>query len=111
DVLPRLQHALAMPIRLYSHLETGNLFSYHRDQAVQRVCRQLGIVWQESAQQGVRRASRSQPHNRDDWAAHWAGFMEQPQQGTPLLRELPWLACPLPYALPVSALPRQLGYD
>src|SRR5690606_40360425 len=27
DLLPRLQHRLAMPIRLYSHLETGNLFS------------------------------------------------------------------------------------
>ncbi|MCD8520773.1 MAG: deoxyribodipyrimidine photo-lyase [Saccharospirillaceae bacterium] len=110
-LLPRLQQALTIPIRLYSHIETGNLFSYRRDQAVQQVCRALDIVWQQLPQNGVRRASRSNPHSRDDWAAHWAAFMEQPQQGTPMLRELPWLACPLPDALSLSALPLQLGFD
>lgn len=110
-LLPPLQQALTIPIRLYSHIETGNLFSYRRDQAVQRVCRELNIVWQQLPQNGVRRASRSRPHSRDDWAAHWAAFMEQAQHAIPPLSECPWLPCPLPDALPVTALPLQLGLD
>ncbi|PHS63572.1 MAG: deoxyribodipyrimidine photolyase [Thalassobium sp.] len=114
DVLQRLwqqQQAKGQSFSLYSHEETGNLFSYRRDLAVGQWCRKHQITWHEFAQFGVRRASRSRPHSRDDWAAHWAAFMEQTQHAMPLLSECPWLPCPLPDALPVTALPTNLGYD
>jgi len=56
--------------RLYSHEETGNAFTYRRDQAVARWCRERNVVWRESPQFGVVRnlASRNGWHRR--WTAH-----------------------------------------
>jgi deoxyribodipyrimidine photo-lyase len=61
---------------LRSHEETGNLWTYARDRAVGRFCREAGITWHEVPQFGVVRRLPS----RDGWARRWAGFM-----GAPLL--------------------------
>ena len=73
EVLNRLwQEAPFMA--LYSHQETGNWFSYQRDLAVQRWCKQHDLPWHEWAQFGVIRRLR----NRDHWQAAWETLMAAP---------------------------------
>ena len=55
-------HKLAKNYRitaLFSHEETGNGWTYARDQKVRLWCRDQGIVWYEYAQHGVQRHSVS----------------------------------------------------
>ena len=59
---------------IYSHEETGNLWTYERDQRVARFCRENVISWNQYAQFGVFRKLSS----RDQWAARWDAFMSQP---------------------------------
>lgn len=49
---------------LYSHEETGNLWTYRRDIAVQDLCSDNGIAFYETPSNGVVRRLRS----RDDWS-------------------------------------------
>lgn len=70
---------------LHSHEETGNLWTYARDRAVGRFCREAGVPWHEYPQFGVVRRLAS----RDGWARRWAGFM-----GAPVLAPPPGLAAP-----------------
>lgn len=51
-------------VEVYVHEETGNLWTYQRDIAVQNMCRDLGVVLREFPSNGVVRKLRS----RDDWA-------------------------------------------
>ncbi len=64
---------------LHSHEETGNLWTYARDRAVARFCREAGVPWQEYPQFGVVRRLGS----RDGWARRWAGFMGAPVLAAP----------------------------
>lgn len=64
---------------LHSHEETGNLWTYARDRAVARFCREAGIAWHEAPQFGVVRRLAS----RDGWARRWAGLMGAPRLAAP----------------------------
>ena len=70
DVLHR-RHRIA---GLYSHEETGNAWTYERDQAVGAWARQHGVPWQEYPQSGVVRRLKT----RDAWARHWERRMAEP---------------------------------
>jgi deoxyribodipyrimidine photo-lyase len=60
-------HTVEPIARLWSHEETGPGWTYARDLAVARWCRQRGILWTELPQTGVVRRLES----RDGWAQRW----------------------------------------
>lgn len=64
---------------LWSHEETGNAFTYRRDLAVGRWCKQQGIQWHETPSSGVIRRLK----DRDGWARVWEQRMKAPQSPTP----------------------------
>jgi deoxyribodipyrimidine photo-lyase len=59
---------------LYSHEETGNGFTYARDQKVSVWCQSKGVKWFEFAQFGVVRRLK----NRDLWQKAWEQHMARP---------------------------------
>jgi len=73
---------------LFSHQETGTLWTYARDRRVKRWCRNRGIPWVEAVQDGVERG----PSTRDGWASRWQRFVRSP-------------VAPTPETLPVAPLP------
>ena len=62
-VLSRARHRFEQ-IRLWSHEETGNGWTYARDLRVAEWCQQNGVEWQELRQNGVIRRLKS----RNGWA-------------------------------------------
>ena len=58
---------------LWSHVETGNAWTFARDKNVAAWARQHGVAWHEIAQFGVKRRLR----NRDGWAAAWDRQMSE----------------------------------
>ena len=60
--------------RLWSHEETGNGWTYRRDQRVAAWARQNGISWMEIPQFGVVRRMKS----RNGWAQRWERQMAEP---------------------------------
>lgn len=64
-------------IALYSHMETGNGWSFARDKAVQRWCKSTGTCWHEFAPFGVGRGSK-RIASRPDWVKHWEAAMRRP---------------------------------
>jgi deoxyribodipyrimidine photo-lyase len=74
EVLTRLRQRFGFT-HLLSHEETGSGWSYTRDRAVKRWCRQEGVHWTESAQTGVVRRLGE----RSGWAARWAARMNAPE--------------------------------
>jgi deoxyribodipyrimidine photo-lyase len=87
--MPQVLDALAekMPLgALYSHEETGNDFTYARDRAVGRWCRERGVRWHQFPQFGVVRGLR----NRDDWLGHWQAHVTRTRVEAPEhLRAMP----------------------
>lgn len=82
---------------LFSHEETGPRWTWDRDRAVARWCRERGVVWQEFPQNGVVRRLAS----RRGWAGRWQGRMDAPVLAPPTsLRGLR-----LPVDLPLGDLP------
>jgi len=71
EVFARL-HAAQPFAAIHAHEETGNAWTYQRDQAVSRWCRQTGVDFNETPQFGVVRGLR----NRDHWAGHWERRMK-----------------------------------
>ncbi len=65
EVLPTLQHLLneVRIVRLLSYQETGLKITFDRDRAVRHFCQRMGIIWQEFAQDGIRRGAS----NRNGW--------------------------------------------
>ena len=63
-------------LRLHSHQETGNGFTYLRDQQVAIWCKQQQIPWQEYQQFGVLRGLK----NRNQWDLAWEKWMSAPIQ-------------------------------
>lgn len=78
DVLDRLHSRLAFA-GLWAHMETGNLLTYRRDEAVLAWARDRGVRFVEVPQQGVVRRLR----DRDHWAGHWERMMGQPMVRVP----------------------------
>jgi deoxyribodipyrimidine photo-lyase len=84
---------------LHSHQETGNGFTYSRDQEVSKWCQSHGIQWGEYPQFGVTRGLK----NRNEWHADWQKHMEEPLSELPTIQF--WRA-PLSSALtPNSSAP------
>lgn len=81
DAVPVLQklHADIGIASLYSHEETGNGWTYRRDEAVRAWCRDAGVRWTEHRQTGVQRRLAS----RDGWARAWDAFMAEPASPAP----------------------------
>jgi deoxyribodipyrimidine photo-lyase len=86
EVLSRLfvEHA---PAALWSHEETGNLWTFGRDRKVKALCREAGVQWTEIPQFGVKRGGM----NRDRWAAHFERMMAEPVTAAPVRVEV--VAC------------------
>lgn len=84
DVLSTLlkQHGVS---GLWSHEETGNDWTYRRDQRVAAWCRANGIDWHEIQNHGVQRRLKS----RDGWAANWDRLMAEDVSHAPKLEPLP----------------------
>ena len=61
-------------VRLHSHQETGNGFTYDRDRRVAGWCKSKSIRWHEYTQFGVVRPLR----DRDQWRAKWEEHMAAP---------------------------------
>lgn len=88
EVLCRLQQAFGR-FDLYSHEETGNGWSYSRDQAVMRWCRSQGVEWQQLPTNAVVRRLISHGGGRNRWSAHWAQRMSEEPLAT--VQDVPWL--------------------
>ena len=58
-------------VAVYSHEETGNAWTYCRDQRVKAWLKAAGIAWYEYKQFGVLRGQ----YNRNGWAKHWEQTM------------------------------------
>jgi deoxyribodipyrimidine photo-lyase len=69
---------------LWSHEETGNAWTYLRDQRVAGWCKSQSIDWREIPQHGVQRRLTS----RNGWAKAWDQFMAMPQVSAPQLTPL-----------------------
>ncbi|MEX1165758.1 MAG: FAD-binding domain-containing protein [Hydrogenophaga sp.] len=96
EVLDRLMAAAPFD-SLVSHEETGNAFTYRRDQAVAAWCRARSVAWTEHAQFGVVRRLKS----RDGWQRRWAAHVGAPQVARPEALHPappPWEATPAPGA-------------
>jgi deoxyribodipyrimidine photo-lyase len=78
DVLAQLHTALGS-FTLFSHEETGNGWSYARDKAVARWCKQHGVAWLQSVNNAVVRKLDS----RDRWSQHWNARMRTPPLESP----------------------------
>jgi deoxyribodipyrimidine photo-lyase len=70
DVLADLHRTVGIA-SLHAHEETGLGWTYGRDLAVARWCREHGVDWVEHQQTGVFRRLPS----RDGWARRWETFM------------------------------------
>ncbi len=68
--LGRIHRAVGLT-RILAHEETGNAWSFARDRAVRRFCREAGIAFIEYPQFGVARGLR----NRDEWGARSAAIL------------------------------------
>lgn len=64
---------------IWSHQETGNALTYHRDKQVAQWCRDASVPWKEFPQFGVVRPLKS----RDGWARSWNEFMSAPIESIP----------------------------
>ena len=65
---------------LWSHEETGNLWTFARDRRVAAFCRGSGIGWVQFPQHGVVRGLR----DRDRWSAGHARILAAPQVPEPI---------------------------
>ena len=78
DLLARLhqRHGIS---HLWSHQETGTLWTFERDKHVAAFCAHAGIGWTERPQFGVVRGLK----NRDHWAKTFEKLMRQPCVAAP----------------------------
>ncbi len=74
DVLQRLQQQVGIT-HIFSHEETGPGWSYSRDIAVAKWCKNSGVLWREWPQTGVVRRLRT----RQGWAGRWLHRMNAPE--------------------------------
>lgn len=88
---------------LHSHEETGNHWTYTRDQAVAHWARSRGLAWRQWPQFGVVRGLR----DRDEWAGRWQQFMEARAAERPA--SIPAAAMPAPDPGAALATPRGQG--
>jgi deoxyribodipyrimidine photo-lyase len=73
ECLQRIHRAVGLT-RILAHEETGNAWSFARDRAVRRFCREAGIAFAEFPQFGVVRGLR----DRDAWGERSAAILRAP---------------------------------
>lgn len=73
DVLQDLQRQFTIDA-VWSHEETGNNWTYSRDEQVRSFLNKRNIAWHELRQNGVVRRLAS----RDGWSRQWETFMTAP---------------------------------
>lgn len=80
-ILETLQHLKETlgPFTLYSHEETGNMWTYERDIAVGQWCKTNDISWMQYQNNGVVRRLK----DRNLWTSHHKAFMDQNTVTTP----------------------------
>jgi deoxyribodipyrimidine photo-lyase len=78
EVLEGLRKSLHIDA-LWSHEETGNAWSYRRDERVRAYLAARGINWHELPQNGVVRRLAS----RDGWSRRWEARMSEPRAVPP----------------------------
>ncbi|OBP14212.1 hypothetical protein A5320_16385 [Rheinheimera sp. SA_1] len=132
EALTLLQQSVGTFV-LYSHEETGNLWTYQRDIQVAAWCKQHAVTWCEYAQNGVRRPSRKNSSGKKKitgskaadkntdawhqrWHLHWEEWSQQPPLPVPtalqLLNPRDFNATALgSKALAVAELPLQICDD
>jgi deoxyribodipyrimidine photo-lyase len=86
------------PFDLWSHEETGNAWTHHRDRAVRRWAKSHNITWAEHPQFGV---TRGPALNRDTWSATWDAFMARPIRSLP--NNITWHSPAHPSRIPQPA--------
>ena len=83
DVLAHLQADYKIS-GLYSHEETGNAWTFKRDQKVAAWCAQNAILWYQTQQHGTQRRLTS----RNGWSKSWDSYMAQPLTSAPILEPI-----------------------
>lgn len=73
DVLSQIHRSHSIET-LFSHEETGTLWTYDRDRSVRRWAESNNVQWNEFSQNGVVRHLK----RRDGWATRWHRRMSQP---------------------------------
>ena len=91
DVLETMRRSFDVTA-IWSHEETGNLWTFARDKRVGVWCRSNNILWHEIQNHGVSRRLAS----RNGWAKRWDEFMAQPVSRAPHLE---------PIDIPEGAIP------
>ena len=86
---------------LWSHEETGNAWTFRRDQRVAAWCRENGTPWHELQNHGVERRMPS----RDGWAKRWDTLMAEPLTNAPQLEPLGLEHGKIPSAADLSLQP------
>jgi deoxyribodipyrimidine photo-lyase len=81
---------------LWSHVETGNNWTFQRDKAVAAFCKSNAITWHQRNQFGVFRALE----NRDEWSRRHGAFMQNPLASKPVFTadHLVFETAPIPSA-------------
>lgn len=123
EALTLLQQSVGT-FKLYSHEETGNLWTYQRDIQVAAWCRKHQIVWSEYAQNGVRRPSRKYrsgknktrgtkvaDKNTEAWHQHWQEWSQQPLLPLPAVVQFADPAALFANSLAITDLPLQICDD
>ena len=87
EVLTALRDEIG-PFTLHAHEETGNYWTYMRDERVREWAHETGTAFRELPQYGIRRGSKL---NRDRWSRDWEAFMSREPLGVP---EVDWLKAP-----------------
>lgn len=80
EVLTELRSRWSLDV-LWSHQETGDAWTFERDNRVGAWCRLNGVEWRQERQHGVIRVL----NNRDGWARRWDQFMAEPLAAAPAL--------------------------
>jgi deoxyribodipyrimidine photo-lyase len=78
EILERVRRKFGIGA-LWSHQETGNGWSYDRDERVRAWCREHAIAWHEPRQHGIIRRLK----NRNGWASRWEQLMAEPLLSAP----------------------------
>ncbi|MEM7731104.1 MAG: FAD-binding domain-containing protein [Pseudomonadota bacterium] len=86
---------------LHAHEETGNHWTYRRDEAVRAWAKEAGVPFREHRQYGILRGSQL---DRDRWSRSWDAFMAEPVRDVPQVEWAPAAPSPVP-------TPEALGLD
>lgn len=78
ECLGRIHRAVGLT-RIMAHQETGNAWTFARDRAVRRFCRETGIAFVEYPQFGVVRGLR----DRDEWGSLSSAILRAPRLAAP----------------------------